>query len=756
MTNKAKTVNFALIEGLLPWIVLAIIVFFTYVKFFAYPYAGFRWDSKGQVAYIFTEGNTVTPLQVGDQLLKADSIGWADFKQDLQKVFIDIHQRGDVVQLLVERNGQQIAIPWLMPGPNSGEIIDLAMTSGWFGFVFWLLGALTYFKLQPRNLRWRLMVAFNFLTAIWLTVGSGLSILHIWESGIILRVFVWISVPVYLHLHWEFPQPLARLSPRIVWSAYLASAFIVLAQIFQLIPENFYYLGFLLSIVSSIALLIAHAIRQPRSRNELRALVIVAILSFAPTIMIGVLGSFFTFPAGVMELGVISLPLLPLAYFYAALRRQFGGIELSFNRFFSNYVFAILLFTALLPVLVLLSEWITGPASAFTVGTLVLLIAVVSTVFGYNRAQTFFERHILGVSLPPQNLLELFSERITTSASFSSLKNILETEVLPNLHIKQFAFLQIENGSWQVLQAFGVDSSKLSTQNPWLLSSEASGKFRVDQIVETGESLEWVRLSLELKVSGDRVGLWLFGQRDPEDYYSQVEINLLQSLANQTAIAMSNIMQTQRVLEMYQQDIGRHEQERMMLAMDLHDSILNQMATLILSLDDQSISPAFQASYDELVTRLREIVSDLRPAMLNYGLKAALDELAESLMERSKTGLQICLDLQSSEERYPAPIEQHLYRIVQEASENAIRHGKANQVNITGTLGASEINLAIADNGCGFEAGQGFELAGLLANKHFGLAGMLERARLIGGIVKIDSSIAGTQISFRWAASALS
>jgi len=221
-----------------------------------------------------------------------------------------------------------------MPGPNSAEIIDLLITSGWFGFIFWILGSLTYFKLRPRNTRWRLMTAFNFLTSVWLTVGSGPSILHVWDSAIVLRVFVWMSVPVYLHLHWVFPQPLGRLSARIVWSAYLATAFITIAQLFQLVPQNFYYAGFLLSIVGSMILLVMHAIRQPGSRIELRAFIIVAILSFAPTIVFGVLGNFVSLTSGVMALGVISLPLLPLAYFYAALRRQFGGVELSFNRFF--------------------------------------------------------------------------------------------------------------------------------------------------------------------------------------------------------------------------------------------------------------------------------------------------------------------------------------------------------------------------------------------------------------------------------------
>jgi len=387
------------------------------------------------------------------------------------------------------------------------------------------------------------------------------------------------------------------------------------------------------------------------------------------------------------------------------------------------------------------------------IGILVVLISVVATVLGYRRAEIFFDRNILGVSLPSRNLLELYSQRITTSASFSSLANILETEILPQLHIKQFAFVQLENGSVSVLQVLGVDVKEFSNQNLSALSGEAAGKYRMVGTNQPDDPFAWVRLSLELKIAGELVGLWLLGQRDPEDYFSQAEISLLQSLANQTAIALSNILQTGRVSEMYQQDIGRHEQERMRLAMELHDSILNQMAVMLMKLDDKSISSDFQSAYDELTGRLREIVSDLRPAMLNYGLKPALDELVESMVERDKNGLTVTLELQPDDNRYPADVEQHLFRIVQEASENALRHGKARKIDISGALKPDEIELVIADNGAGFDAGQGFELAGLLANKHFGLAGMLERARLIGGDVRIDSDPeTGTQVSFHWSA----
>jgi signal transduction histidine kinase len=178
------------------------------------------------------------------------------------------------------------------------------------------------------------------------------------------------------------------------------------------------------------------------------------------------------------------------------------------------------------------------------------------------------------------------------------------------------------------------------------------------------------------------------------------------------------------------------------------------MASMFLSLDDNAITPEFQSAYDELTGRLRAIVHDLRPAMLNYGLKPALNELVDSLIERDKNGLQIGLELDTDENRYPLEVEQHLFRIVQEACENSLRHGHACKISITGALKPDGINLTIADNGAGFDAGEVFDLANLLANRHFGLAGMLERARMIGGDVKINSSqTTGTRVSFRWALS---
>jgi signal transduction histidine kinase len=263
---------------------------------------------------------------------------------------------------------------------------------------------------------------------------------------------------------------------------------------------------------------------------------------------------------------------------------------------------------------------------------------------------------------------------------------------------------------------------------------------------------EWTRLILPLKAGDASIGFWLLGRRDPDDMYSLVEIPILQSLANQTAIALSNIRHAEQLKTLYQSDVDRYEKERMRLALELHDSVLNELAILRTNTDEANISPKFQASYDEATRRLREIVMDLRPPMLSYGLKPAIEELADNLMERSKDTINITVDLHvEGEARYAENIEQHIYRVVQEACGNAVRHARATLIQVSGALDSQKIFLKIQDNGIGFEINGQSDLDTLVANNHFGLTGMAERVRLIDGEVNIRSTPqAGTSIQVTW------
>jgi signal transduction histidine kinase len=383
------------------------------------------------------------------------------------------------------------------------------------------------------------------------------------------------------------------------------------------------------------------------------------------------------------------------------------------------------------------------------------IIIAFASIWVFPAYQTFIETRLLGIRLPYQNLPEIYSARITASASLSSLRDLLKEEVLPSLLVRQFGFLQIENNSPKVILALGVDEEQIADGYDFSFLLDASEKYRPAYLLDEAQPYSWVRLILPLRVGQSVLGFWLLGHRDPDDLYAQPEIPILQSLANQTAIALSNILQTERLRAMYQANVNRYEEERLHLALNLHDSILNQMAVLMMNLDVLP-STKSQKAYDDLTQRLREIVSDLRPPMLNYGLKPAIDELADNLMERSQETVRIKVDLQADGSRYPSKIELHLFRIVQEACENALRHAKAKSVTISGRLDVQQANLQLHDDGVGFDFGENLNLDNLIANKHFGLAGIMERAAIIGADARIESEPEkGTQIQIDWKASAI-
>jgi signal transduction histidine kinase len=165
----------------------------------------------------------------------------------------------------------------------------------------------------------------------------------------------------------------------------------------------------------------------------------------------------------------------------------------------------------------------------------------------------------------------------------------------------------------------------------------------------------------------------------------------------------------------------------------------------------QDAAPATLAAYDQATERIRDIINGLRPAMLNYGLAPALETLAEELNDRLPNGPRISIDLEQSDARYEAHTELYLFRIAQQACENAVHHADCRTIRISGTLDEAECSLSVHDDGKGFTTGQRIDLPGLLADKHFGLAGMYERAELIGAGLEIHSRPGeGCLVSVTW------
>ena len=739
------------IEYILPWVVLAVLLTYTYADFFLHPY-GFRWSRQnGTIIKVFVSEREPT-IHYGDRLVRVGSVDLKAFEADLHTDLFDRVTAGEIVPITVQRGDQLITVQWRVPGPNPGELRDQLFGQWFLAYFFWIAGTLTLLVLRPMDERWFLMAAFNFLTSIWLVVGSGLSFFHIWNSALVLRGAVWLCVPVYLHLHWVFPRPLGKLPSGLTWAVYVAAVSMAVLQWFQLVPPRLYILAFFAAILGSLLLLIVHAARQPDLRRVLTLLVVAAALAILPSITLALLvvvqGST---PPGA-GLALLSLPILPFSYLYAAYRRQLGGLELRVNRLISLYSFLILLGAIMVPLLVIIDRLPrVSPDQTLITSVIASVVVTALSLWGYPIYQSFVERRLLGIAVPSRELQQAYSAHITSSTSFSALTRLLDEEIMPSLLVRQFVFLMFDRESTRVLLQTGVTPDEIPLKRTREVLSPLLGKFPARPLPED-PAVAWIRLVLPLKVEHDVLGFWLFGRRDPDDVYSIVEIPILQSFANQTAIALSNILQTGRLRAMYQADINRHEKERLSLARDLHDSVLSELAGMLMNADMGSLPRNFQEGYHVLTQRLREIVSDLRPPMLNYGLKPAIEELADNLMERSKDAVTVEVDLESSGARYPLDKEQHLFRIVQEACENAMRHSHGKKVKVSGELAAERVQISIEDDGDGFPLSKRrTELYDLVSERHFGLAGMFERAELIDAEIRISSTPgSGTRIMLSW------
>ena len=289
---------------------------------------------------------------------------------------------GEEVPLRIEHQGEERIISWIFPGPNREEVLDLVYSEGWLAFAFWLAGTLVLFHFRPKDERWYLLIAFNYLTSMWLTFGSGLSQYHIWGAAILLRIGVWFSIPVYLHLHWVFPRPLGKLHPLLVWGGYLLAAIFAVAELFQVLPNNLYSLGLLVALLGSVGLLIIHAIIQSKSRRDLRLLLFAIILAFVPGIVIGYIGTVNEIPvfAGGALLG---FPLIPFAYLYSAYRYRWHGLEVRINRLISIYLFLTILFAGLFAAITLTAIRFSLDGNV-PLG-LVVLISTIFSIFALHR-----------------------------------------------------------------------------------------------------------------------------------------------------------------------------------------------------------------------------------------------------------------------------------------------------------------------------------------------------------------------------------
>ena len=199
------------------------------------------------------------------------------------------------------------------------------------------------------------------------------------------------------------------------------------------------------------------------------------------------------------------------------------------------------------------------------------------------------------------------------------------------------------------------------------------------------------------------------------------------------------------------------EEERKRIARDLHDETAQELVALSRELDKLAIR--FGRRSEDSRARIRELQDwvgkvldgvrrfsqDLRPSVLDdLGLLPALQWLAADVEKRF--GIEVRTSVIGDERRLPPDAELLLFRIAQEALHNVWRHSGASRACLVVESDDDTVRLSVRDNGTGFEVP---ERAGDLAEQgKLGLAGMQERARLLGATLNLESKPGeGTTVS---------
>jgi signal transduction histidine kinase len=198
----------------------------------------------------------------------------------------------------------------------------------------------------------------------------------------------------------------------------------------------------------------------------------------------------------------------------------------------------------------------------------------------------------------------------------------------------------------------------------------------------------------------------------------------------------------QQMRQLSQQLVATQEQERKKLSRELHDHVGQMLTALRMELgriDRAGPTPLGVSAavgecrqlVDNMVRTVRDLALGLRPSMLDdFGLQPALEWHVRDVSRRH--GVAIDLTATGELEHLPDQHRTCVYRVVQEALTNCVRHARASRIQVSIKGAGSTLEVSVSDNGAGFD--KGTRPPGL------GLRGIEERARELGGTVQVRSA----------------
>jgi signal transduction histidine kinase len=359
-----------------------------------------------------------------------------------------------------------------------------------------------------------------------------------------------------------------------------------------------------------------------------------------------------------------------------------------------------------------------------------------------------------GTPIAHEELLVAYGRQIAGLLDREAIGRVLAVDVPGALDVSRAVVLLSKGHN---LAATGADTLRLPVHHAavrWVASGgEAMGVGgRLGELIAQGSAdLGWTAVWVPLMRGADLYGVWLLGERANGLAYAPEDLRWLTTLARQAAVVLETIRYAEQEQQLanemqalYRQAVAARESERERLSRELHDGVLQDLCAVTRDLKALEAQSEIRTPFKALVARssesvqtLRAICQDLRPPLLSNNPALALKALVERLDAQSPAPIHI--EIAAEALNVPEETALAIYRIAQEALHNAIQHADASEIAVRLTQYPDRLRMTVTDDGRGI-AGIS-DLRRFVAEGHFGLAGMRERAAMIGGHLEVQSAL---------------
>lgn len=685
-------------------------------------------------------------LRSGDAILAVDGLPYLMWQPADRR-------RGQTYTFDLVRQGQPLTLQVTMGSmlqANRANVIATLLVA----LTFWGVGLLLL-RRRFHRLEVRLLFLFCQTCAVALLIGLAYPRFRLPQPWMVSLATASLVIAAPLLLHYQLTYPVVLGTPRLrAWLLALLYGLALAGAIDAWRRPTPWtspaVLGALAVGISALGVAVFVYLRRAAAdgRRRLRVAFAGTIVSLTPPMVA------YVIPTAVMGYSPaiprwsvsLFLAVMPLSYLYATGRHNLFGIDHLLNRAAVYAVLSVGIFTLYLVMLV--------PLYRLVQDSLLLHLAAVMgltlfTSFTFQPVRTRVQRWVdqlfyAGWYDYPA-VVGATSARLARSREWTDVSAVLTREVPMQMHLRG--------------AQLAIGERSVST---------------LEQHVEPG-------LDIALDCGGHACGVWTVGPRRDGDKFSPGDRHILQTLAREAEIALSNVLllealhsqldeirvSRETLARLQRQLLRSREEERSRLARELHDGPIQilvgmniQLGMLMTGANQEGAetsSPAaetlrgIRSEVRSLLGELRQICTELRPPMLDtLGLGAALRALAEEWSAQHGVVAELDLPSDSILRSLPGEVAVNLYRVTQEALSNVAHHAQARRVGLclAWDEGNGRLDLTLWDDGCGFTPAA---IEDLTSQGHFGLAGIRERVALIGGEWHLESALGqGTTLHVTW------